>query len=82
MGTHASLPSIDISTGKTLQELIAADNSALGPSVIKKFGLGRLPFLFKVLSIEKALSIQAHPDKSLAEILHSKDPSNYPGEYF
>lgn len=36
-----------------------------------------LPYLFKILSINKALSIQAHPDKKLAEILHKNDPKNY-----
>ena len=28
-----------------------------------------LPYLFKVLSIDKVLSIQSHPDKKLAEKL-------------
>ncbi len=37
-----------------------------------------MPFLFKVLSIEKALSIQAHPNKQLAKKLHQRDPQNYP----
>ena len=37
-----------------------------------------MPFLFKVLSINQALSIQAHPNKSLARQLHQKDPKNYP----
>jgi len=36
-----------------------------------------LPFLFKVLSCGKTLSIQAHPDKRLAEKLHIQDPTNY-----
>ena len=36
-----------------------------------------LPFLFKVLSVNKALSIQAHPDKSLASQLHSTRPDIY-----
>ena len=40
----------------------------------------KLPFLFKVLSINKALSIQAHPNKSLAERLHAKDSKNYPDD--
>ena len=31
----------------------------------------------KVLSVEKALSIQAHPDKALAEKLHAKNPAVY-----
>jgi len=38
---------------------------------------GPLPFLFKVLSCGKTLSIQAHPDKSLAKKLHDSDPLNY-----
>ena len=36
-----------------------------------------LPFLSKVLSVDTALSIQAHPDKKLAEILHEKKPDLY-----
>jgi mannose-6-phosphate isomerase len=36
-----------------------------------------LPFLFKVLSAGKALSIQAHPDKELAERLHGGNPDAY-----
>jgi mannose-6-phosphate isomerase len=36
-----------------------------------------LTFLFKVLSIEKVLSIQAHPDKYLAAQLHKKKPHMY-----
>jgi len=36
-----------------------------------------LTFLFKVLSINKVLSIQAHPDKLLAAQLHTDNPSAY-----
>eukprot|EP00543_Licmophora_paradoxa_P006376 CAMPEP_0202451306 /NCGR_PEP_ID=MMETSP1360-20130828/9773_1 /ASSEMBLY_ACC=CAM_ASM_000848 /TAXON_ID=515479 /ORGANISM="Licmophora paradoxa, Strain CCMP2313" /LENGTH=488 /DNA_ID=CAMNT_0049069847 /DNA_START=37 /DNA_END=1503 /DNA_ORIENTATION=- len=36
-----------------------------------------LPFLFKVLSAGKALSIQAHPDKDKAQKLHSENPNAY-----
>lgn len=36
-----------------------------------------MPFLFKVLSINKALSIQAHPNKKLAEQLHKSNPKEY-----
>lgn len=39
------------------------------------FGCG-----FKVLSVEKALSIQAHPDKELARTLHKSQPSLYSDE--
>lgn len=38
---------------------------------------GELPYLFKVLSINKALSIQAHPTKSHAEMLHRTSPDLY-----
>ena len=41
---------------------------------------GKLPFLFKVLSVNKALSIQAHPHKELAEKLHAADPAHYPDD--
>eukprot|EP00183_Erythrolobus_madagascarensis_P006541 CAMPEP_0185844194 /NCGR_PEP_ID=MMETSP1354-20130828/446_1 /TAXON_ID=708628 /ORGANISM="Erythrolobus madagascarensis, Strain CCMP3276" /LENGTH=430 /DNA_ID=CAMNT_0028543815 /DNA_START=36 /DNA_END=1328 /DNA_ORIENTATION=+ len=37
-----------------------------------------LPYLFKILSVQSALSIQAHPDKALAAKLHASDPKNYP----
>ena len=83
MGTHPSLPSQDLVTQRSLLDL-ANDNKALiGEAVAARFGGdgGRLPFLFKVLSINKALSIQAHPNKKLAEQLHAKDPKNYPGMF-
>lgn len=38
----------------------------------------QLPFLFKILSVAQPLSLQAHPDKRLAQVLHRKDPKNYP----
>ena len=38
---------------------------------------GPLPFLFKVLSAGKALSIQAHPCKDRAKNLHKNNPHNY-----
>lgn len=36
-----------------------------------------VPFLFKVLSIAKALPLQAHPDKRLGEWLHDADPQQF-----
>lgn len=38
---------------------------------------GSLPFLFKVLSVAKALSIQAHPAKDHAAKLHAERPEIY-----
>lgn len=43
----------------------------------KQQDVGALPFLFKVLSAGKALSIQAHPDKELAKKLHEEKPKSY-----
>jgi mannose-6-phosphate isomerase len=40
----------------------------------------RFPYLLKVLSAAEALSIQAHPNKEFAKILHAKDPVNYPDD--
>lgn len=37
-----------------------------------------LPYLFKILSVAKPLSLQAHPDRKMAEILHGNDSKNYP----
>ena len=79
MGTHPSLPSKDVETQRTLLDLVQSNKTLLSEDVISRYG-GKLPFLFKVLSIRKALSIQAHPNKKLAEFLHQKDSKNYPGQ--
>ena len=39
---------------------------------------GSLPFLLKVLSIQRALSIQLHPSLQEAARLHATDPHHYP----
>ena len=78
MGTHPSNPSKDVQTQRTLLDLVQDNQALMSQGISKRFG-EKLPFLFKVLSIRKALSIQAHPNKKLAEQLHEKDPKNYPG---
>ena len=79
MGTHPSLPSKDLSTGRSLLDLVGDNQALMGHDITAKYK-SKLPFLFKVLSINKALSIQAHPNKKLAEKLHSQDPKNYPDD--
>ncbi|KAM0326123.1 hypothetical protein ACHAQA_006716 [Verticillium albo-atrum] len=79
MGTHPSNPSKDVKSGRSLVDLCADNAQLLSTSVSSKYG-NKLPFLFKVLSINKALSIQAHPNKKLAEQLHARDPKNYPDD--
>uniref|UniRef100_A0ACD5V9R4 Uncharacterized protein n=1 Tax=Avena sativa TaxID=4498 RepID=A0ACD5V9R4_AVESA len=61
MGTHPSAPSVVLPAGDTLHSRLGRD----------------LPFLLKVLSVAKPLSIQAHPDKALAEALHQLRPARY-----
>ncbi|MCB9211021.1 MAG: mannose-6-phosphate isomerase, class I [Ignavibacteriales bacterium] len=81
IGVHPNAPSqINVDENKlSLASLIEKfPTEILGERVYHKFKT--LPFLLKILSIEKALSIQAHPDKNLAKILHEKDPKNYPDE--
>lgn len=78
MGTHPSLPSKDVETQRSLLDLVQDNQALLSTEITERYG-NRLPFLFKVLSIRKALSIQAHPNKKLAEQLHARDPKNYPG---
>ena len=41
------------------------------------FAKQSLPFLFKVLSVRTALSIQAHPNRARAEQLHALRPDVY-----
>lgn len=85
MGTHPNVPSIVVdgskNDGKTLREVVEANPDLVGQDLINKFGGNvQLPFLFKVLSIGKALSIQAHPDIELARKLHARDPGHYPDD--
>ncbi|KAM4572783.1 mannose-6-phosphate isomerase [Odontesthes bonariensis] len=61
----------------TLGQWIAHYPACLGSKVKDAFQ-GQLPFLFKVLSVNTALSIQAHPNKELAASLHAQFPEHYP----
>ncbi|KAK8588635.1 hypothetical protein V6N12_023062 [Hibiscus sabdariffa] len=81
MGTHESGPSILVdddeqNVGLELKEWIDQNPNVLGVQVLEKWG-SHLPFLLKVLSVGKALSIQAHPDKELAKELHKMKPNVY-----
>ncbi|XP_034935107.1 mannose-6-phosphate isomerase [Chelonus insularis] len=76
MGTHLNGPSVLKNTGEHLHEYVGKNVTILGDKVRKTFG-DSLPFLFKVLSIDKALSIQAHPDKQLATNLNKLHPTIY-----
>ena len=73
MGTHPTSPSQTLD-GTLLKDLLTPAN--LSHPIAQKYD-NDLPFLFKVLSIRKALSIQSHPDKILARELHERFPSVY-----
>lgn len=79
MGTHPSNPSSDMETGRSLLDMVQDNQALMSTSVAKRYN-NQLPFLFKVLSVAKALSIQAHPNKKLAEQLRQKDPDHYPDD--
>ncbi|KAJ1529786.1 hypothetical protein ONE63_006532 [Megalurothrips usitatus] len=76
MGAHTSAPSLIKGTNEKLNEWISKNPEVLGENVRETFG-DELPFLFKVLSVNKALSIQAHPNKKHAEYLHKERPDIY-----
>lgn len=76
MGAHVSGPSLTSVTNESLSAWLSRHPRALGKEVCLQHGVN-LPFLFKVLSVRKSLSIQSHPDKSLAEQLHAERPSIY-----
>ena len=78
MGTHPNGPSTVLGKGKEifLSEWIESNKDVLGEAVKEAFD-SKLPFLLKVLSVNKALSIQAHPNKVHAAFLHRERPEIY-----
>lgn len=77
-GDHPKGPAVIPDTGQTLTEFIAADPVGhLGEAGIARFGK-RLPFLLKILDVEKMLSIQVHPDKGAAEAGFAREEANGP----
>lgn len=85
-GSHVSGPSGVSLDGKllermTLDDVVSSDfvigrGEELADSTRCSGRVG-IPFLLKVLSISKPLSLQVHPDKTLARELHSSFPSVY-----
>lgn len=78
-GCHPSGPSMahQGESSLPLHSIVSNDpGSFLGTAVHEKFGPA-LPFLFKILSVGGALSIQLHPTKDQAERLHREKPDLY-----
>lgn len=77
MGTYPVTPSYVLKTGENLQDVLNANKEKLiGKQVLSKFG-SDLPFLPKILSIQKALPLQIHPDIELSKKLHEEDPDQF-----
>lgn len=79
MGAHPKAPStIHLDNSQiTLPDLISYYPEEILGSSNKTFK-GKFPFLVKILSIDDTLSIQAHPNKKQAKILHAKETTLYP----
>ncbi len=82
IGAHPSAPSDIVLQGRQspLNKVIHDfPLEILGEYVARRFD-NRFPFLLKVLSAARALSIQTHPDKEQAGKLHAADPAHYPDD--
>ncbi|MBS0857098.1 MULTISPECIES: mannose-6-phosphate isomerase [unclassified Tatumella] len=75
MGAHPKSSSLIINADQQQSKLIdvitASKQDFLGKKIADTFG--ELPFLFKVLCADKALSIQVHPSKTAAETGFAKE---------
>lgn len=69
LGAYESAPSS--AAGQSLLERLENHPDELGASTRARFG-DRLPFLLKVLSAAKPLSLQAHPDRAAARDGHAR----------
>ncbi len=79
MGVHPNQPSrVKLGNGEWLSEVLMKNRALLGNYTFERWGT--LPFLLKVLSIARPLSIQIHPDKVWAKRLHSQEPDHYPDD--
>lgn len=72
MGTHPYAPSHVLDEDRTTLADLIKKNLSLSTDEIYKQYNGDLPFLFKIQSVGKALSIQAHPDKELGARLFKR----------
>ncbi|PSR70445.1 hypothetical protein PHLCEN_2v13696 [Hermanssonia centrifuga] len=80
MGTHQNGPAHLFSNPSTplLSVISSQPKHYLGEALLRKWpGTTHIPYLFKILSCQKALPLQVHPDKELAKHLSEKDPEAF-----
>jgi mannose-6-phosphate isomerase len=85
---HESLGAAFASTNENYEKVAEVwwGSHALGPTFLedKSFFSGPLqniPYLLKIISVDKPLSIQIHPDVYNAYYLHKQNPAFYPDSY-
>lgn len=79
LGAHPASPSRLARDGAdlTLAEALAADPvGMLGQPVVDRFG-ERLPYLMKLIAVDRPLSLQVHPDAEQAADGHARGDANY-----
>uniref|UniRef100_A0A0K0DDH0 mannose-6-phosphate isomerase n=1 Tax=Angiostrongylus cantonensis TaxID=6313 RepID=A0A0K0DDH0_ANGCA len=81
MGTHPDGPAVLSNSATRLSSFIAKSHSASYLSNNNWKEDIHLPFIMKVMSIARSLSLQVHPTKEQAARLHEKDPVHYPDRH-
>uniref|UniRef100_A0A7I4YS12 mannose-6-phosphate isomerase n=1 Tax=Haemonchus contortus TaxID=6289 RepID=A0A7I4YS12_HAECO len=81
MGTHPDGPAMLSNSGTRLSSFIAKSHSAGYLSNNNWKEDIHLPFIMKVMSIARSLSLQVHPTKEQAIRLHERDPIHYPDRH-
>jgi mannose-6-phosphate isomerase len=84
IGTHPTTPckvlTPEFEKSESLKEFVDKQVILVDPGQLNRYAdlhNAGLPFLFKILSIAKPLSIQAHPDKTRGAALHEASPELY-----
>ncbi|TPX17623.1 uncharacterized protein E0L32_012068 [Thyridium curvatum] len=76
-GDYPNFPARILETGEPLRDVLDRNKEKLlGRKVIEKYD-AQVPFLPKILSIQKALPLQIHPNKELASKLHKENPEKF-----
>ncbi|KAK6755451.1 hypothetical protein RB195_014052 [Necator americanus] len=81
MGTHPDGPAVLSDSSTRLSSFIAKSHSASYLSNNNWKDDIHLPFIMKVMSIARSLSLQVHPTKEQAARLHERDPIHYPDRH-
>ncbi|VDO83190.1 unnamed protein product [Heligmosomoides polygyrus] len=81
MGTHPDGPAVLSNSATRLSSFIAKSHSAGYLSNNNWKEDIHLPFIMKVMSIARSLSLQVHPNKEQAIRLHERDPVHYPDRH-